>query len=323
MEMGVRGCVLTLCAVTACAVTFGALAGPARASQLIDRDATNVRLQVNAQGQALLTYQARGRLWHVLAWGGINARHPAEGRSQIRLKLDYAGGWGTYRREVWKGFRNACRPYDGPALVWFATACKAPDGSYWALQSWQRMLPNLGYVPWLQSQRAWELRVSHWRGPTAQIEVWLDWVYSRRYHHLFGRLTYLGKPVHGFNSSPTGNPLDRYGRNLYLDTYNSAYGLGWRRENGFLAQKPTGTFCYGFFERKPYPGYPDRGLLVRGNGERYRLIVQGPGVTPDVMWQGNGLHDYDPHNPSDVEYERQMNAIQDQVTAGGKLCRKH
>ena len=34
---------------------------PARASQLVDRNATNVHLQVNSRGQALVTYRASGR----------------------------------------------------------------------------------------------------------------------------------------------------------------------------------------------------------------------------------------------------------------------
>ena len=57
----------------------------------------------------------------------------------------------------------------------------------------------------------------------------LDWV-QRRYDHLYGKLTYRGKPVHGFRSTHRGNPLDTYGRNIYLDTFNSSYGSGWRRE---------------------------------------------------------------------------------------------
>jgi len=49
-------------------------------------------------------------------------------------------------------FTNKCRPYSGPALNWLVAACTAPDGSFWALQSWQRMLPNLGETPWLPAQ---------------------------------------------------------------------------------------------------------------------------------------------------------------------------
>ena len=127
----------------------------------------------------------------------------------------------------------------------------------------------------------WELRVSHWRGALPKLEVWLDWSYAGRWHHLFGRLTYRGQPVHGFSTTPTGDPLDRYGRVLYLDTLDSAYGAGWRRENGFVARNPDGTFCYGFVPHTSEQGE----RRPAGNGRRYRLAVSGPGVTPDVVWE--------------------------------------
>ena len=90
--------------------------------------------------------------------------------------------------------------------------------------------------------------------------------------------------MHGFRSTAGGNPLDTFGRNLYVDTFNSAYGSGWKRENSFLMHKGTGTFCYGFY---PHGAHPI------GKGERYRATIIGPGVTPDVMWQGNALGPYD------------------------------
>ena len=105
------------------ATGFAVAPGGASASELIDRNAQNVRLAVNPKGQALLTYRARGRTWRVLAWGAINALPPTRGRRQVAFRLDYSGGWGTYRREVWRGFRNACSAYDGPALRWLVTAC--------------------------------------------------------------------------------------------------------------------------------------------------------------------------------------------------------
>ena len=42
---------------------------------------------------------------------------------------------------------------------------------------------------------AWELHLSHWSSGTATLEAWTDWVYGGRYHHLFGRLMYGGRPV--------------------------------------------------------------------------------------------------------------------------------
>jgi hypothetical protein len=115
--------------------------GAADPSQLIDRNATNVRLAVNVKGEALMTYRAHGRWQHVLAWGAINARHPTPGKPQVRFRKDYSG-----RGRYWTAFQNQCRAYDGPRLAYMVAACAAPDGSYWALQAWQRSLPNLGMM---------------------------------------------------------------------------------------------------------------------------------------------------------------------------------
>src|SRR5437867_1015000 len=306
-----------------------ALAAPASASQLVNRDVRNIQLAVNSKGEALVTYRTvRGQTQHVLAWGAINARQPNRAVSQQRFKLDYAGGWRKYHKLYWKTFRNSCGAYDGPALAWMVTGCKSPDGSYWALQKWQVQLPDLGFTPWTTGLRQWELHLSHWTTDLAKVEVWQDWIYHGRFRHLFGRYTYLGKPVYGFGTTQFGAPTDGYGRLLYLDTHNSAYGSGWRRENSFVAHNPTGVFCYGFYPFDPQscphpPGWPKGKLRGPGTGARYRLTVEGPGVTPDVSVVVPGLHDYDPQNPADVGYEKQQNAILDSIVGADKLCRKH
>jgi hypothetical protein len=278
----------------------------ALASEIIDRNATNAQLAVNGGGQAMVSYRVRGRTMHVKAWGAIDARHPSQSRPQVSFRKDYSG-------RTWTSFKNSCRSYDGPPLAHVVTACKAPDGSYWALQSWRRTLPNFDGRPH-GTYGAWELHLSHWSGPTAALEGWTDWVYAGHFHHLFGRLTYAGKPVYGFSTTRVGSPLDGYGRNIYVDTLNSRYGKGWRRENAFLAHKPSGVFCYGFYK------FSSRGP---GTGARYRLTAIGPGVTPDVSITLNGLHDYNRNNSEDVAYERQQNALQDQVAAGDKKCHVH
>lgn len=285
------------------------------ASELIARDAQNVRLQVNAKGQALVQYTASRKRVKLLAWGAINARHPAPGVKQTAFKLDYAGGWGVYRRDVSKGFKNTCGPYRGPELAWFVTGCTARDGSHWALQSWQRSLPNLGFEPWKPLQAAWELRLSHWSTDIAKLEIWPNWAYSKRFDHLFGRFTYLDQPVYGFGSTGKGEPTDGFGRNIYLDTFNSAYGSGWKRENSFLAHKGTGVFCYGFYEHDPYPGYPALGQRPQGKGERYRATVIGPGVTPDVTWEGTSLGAYN------RELDLELHDLQRSLYAGDSLCK--
>jgi hypothetical protein len=257
-------------------------ASAASASELIDRNATGVKLAVNAKGEALVTYTAAGKLKHVLASGAVNAIAPTQARKQVEFKLDYAGGWGQYRNDYWKKFGARCGAYDGPALRWLVTACKAPDGSYWAVQSWQRMLPNYGVAPTADAS-AWELRLSHWTGEIAQLSINTDWAW-RQWDHLYGTFAYDGSPVHGFKSTSGGIPLDTFGRNLYVDTFNSAYGAGWKRENSFLAHNPTGVFCYSV---NPHGSHPS------GKGTRYRATIIGPGVTPDVYWEGASPGTYD------------------------------
>ena len=251
---------------------------PAGAAEIVTRNATQIHLATDNQGRAMVTYCQRGRMWHVFYSGAINARPPSQGATQVKFKVDYSGGRGQ-----WRHFKNTCRPYDGPTLAWFVTACKAKDGSYWALQAWQRMLPNVGYIPWKHEQKVWELHISHWTGETAQLEAYTDWVYGGRFHEVFGRATYRGQPIYGFRTTHSGKPLDTFGRLVFLDTLGSAYGPGWKRENSFVVHKPSGMFCYGFYPYSTYGSYPhQRSQKLTGNGEKYRLTLSGPGVTPDV-----------------------------------------
>lgn len=280
------------------------LTSTASASEVIERNAKNVKLQVAKNGQAMLSYTSRGKKWNVLASGAVNALAPTTARKQVEFKLDYSGGYGTTKQAIWKTFKNACKPYDGPELEWFVTACTAPDGSYWAVQSWQRMLPNYGLTA-SPAQSVWELRLSHWDGPLPELTVNLNWAY-KKFQHIFGEFTYQGKPVYGFKSTPQGNPLDTFGRNLFVDTFDSAYGPGWKRENSFLMHKGTGKFCYGFYSHGAHPV---------GAGTRYRATIIGPGVTPDIYWESDALGEYD------LEYDLQMHAEQKEFYVGDKLCK--
>jgi hypothetical protein len=263
-------------------VLAAAFASSAHASQLIDRGARRVSLEVDTKSEALITYDAAGKRRHVLAWGGLNAIAPTRAGAQVAFRLDFAGGWGKYKSDYWQSFKNSCAAYDGPALAWKVSACKAPDGSYWALQSWPRALPNYGLRA-SATQSAWELRLSHWTGELPVLQIETDWAW-RLWDHLFGTYTYRGVPVFGFSSSSAGVPGDSFGRNIYVDTFDSAYGRGWRRENSFLTHLSTGAFCYSF---NPHGSRP------AGRGTRYRATVEGPGVTPDVMWEGAPPGAYD------------------------------
>jgi hypothetical protein len=298
------------------------LAAPAFASEsLSDVNAHDVTLAVNARGEALVSYmRADGNPRHVLVWGGINALPPDQGIPQVAFHWDYAGGWGKYRNSsYWRSFHGACGAYDGPPLAYLVAACKAPDGSYWAVQSWQRKLPHRGFPPWNAAQTAWRLDVSHWTGDLAQIELYSDWAFGGEAQGIFGRYLYAGQPVYGFGTTKAGVPTDHYGRGLYIDTLDSAYGPGWSRETSIVSRNPTGSFCYSFWPTNDatLPGSPRR---PAGAGTRYRVSAMGPGVTPDVAAEVDGVGDYDPHDPADVQLEDQQLHLFDQVTAGDKFC---
>ena len=314
---------------------------------------TNIKLGVNVKGEAMLTYTSAGKVVHVLAWGAVNAIAPTQGGKQVAFTLAYDGGYqkgykddpkvraavaklrehqaqmdeataakdnpqryalkpkiaaafATLARlreaatNYWTTF--TCPQYDGPALAWFVVACKAPDGSYWAVQQWQRLLPNYGLKP-TATQAAQEVHLAHWQGDLPVLAVSTDWAWHQ-WEHLYGTFSYDGNPVHGFQSTAGGQPLDSFGRNLYLDTLDSVYGPSWKRENSFLAHKSTGAFCYSV---NPHGSHPS------GKGTQYRATIIGPGVTPDIMWQG----------PSPGVYDKAADATANDAIAalGDALCK--
>ncbi len=308
--------------VSVCVLAAAVFVSTAGASQVISTSTvTGLTMQLNAKGEALLTYKSNGRTVHVLAWGAENAVPTTEDAKQVAFQLDYSGGYqkyflqnpraqalsreyhkikGTpgyltspvvkklqalqlYADNYWKtAFHGGCGSYSGPKLAWDTVACTASDGSYWAVQEWQRKLPDYGLVGTKQDD-AYEVHLSHWTGALPVLTVNTDWSWHQ-WNHLYGTFTYDGVPVYGLHSSSVGQPLDSFGRNVYLDTYNSAYGPGWRRENSFLTHKGDGVFCYSI---NPHPGHP------AGTGTDYRATIMGPGVTPDVMWTGVAPGAYD------------------------------
>ena len=299
-------------AATLCATVLAAVALPkaAHASQFIDvvRHHAPVTLEVDQAGQAMVYYEKAGHR-HVLVSGAVNARQPSRDVPQVHFRLDYSGG-GT----LWKHFRNSCGAYDGPSQAFVVAACRAPDGSYWAVQEWMVDTPDFGVDPSTARERSFSIRVSHWSGPTAQLEVYTKWIYANRWQEVFGRATYLGKPIYGFNSTRQGAPTDAYGRLIYLDSLDSSYGPGWQRVNSFLPHRPNGVYCVGIY---PYLHHPP------ANGSQYRATLVGPGVTPDVQEAVPGLHKFRKGNPDDAAYEKQQNALLDRLTAGARWCHHH
>jgi hypothetical protein len=150
--------------------------------------------------------------------------------------------------------------------------------------------------------------------------VHADWAFNGQAHNLFGRLLYNGVPVHGFHTvKGTGAPQDRYGRGLYINTFDSAYGRGWTRETSIVFRNPTGVFCYSFWSTHDVslPGQPAR---PAGNGSKYRIDVVGPGVTPNLAVVVADPGAWNPEDPAKVAYERQMKARQLQLSEGDKFC---
>ena len=246
--------------------TIASVGGAAHASTILgDRNVRGATLAVDAHGLAVVGYTTSAGLQrHVLAWGAINAlpHQTSPTDVQTAFKFDYSGGWKTHKNaSFWKTVKNACSPYTGPALPFFVAGCDAPDGSYWALQSWQRNLPMRGFAPWTDAQKAVELHLSHWSGDLPVLEIYQHWTYGNAQQGFFGRLVYDGQPVFGSRSaSATVN--DPWARNIYIDTYNSDYGAGWKHDTAISTHPGNGGFCYTFVPQAPPAGYPS----VRPNG---------------------------------------------------------
>jgi hypothetical protein len=301
-------------AAVACALLLAVLPETAQASQFVDIVRSRAAVLLKVEGNtAMLSYAKPSGKRHVGVSGAVNARYPTRGAPQVRFRLAYATG--TRGRARWASFRNDCRPYDGPPLSYLITACRAPNGSYWAVQEWPVDLPNFGLPPWTIRQRSLAIHVSHWTGDVASLEVHTDWVYSKRFHEVFGRAMYAGRPVYGFAHTWRGAPTDGFGRLIYVDTLNSRYGSGWRRDNSFLSHRPNGVFCNGFFRHGP--------ARRSGKGAAYRVTMIGPGVTPDVAVVVPGLHDYRRSSADDRAYEAAKNRTLDTLAAGGRRCHRH
>jgi hypothetical protein len=223
----------------------------------------------SAVQQALKTLRSFQSQERTLTGVNVNQKRWALGR-KIAAAYATLTSLRSQAENYWKTF--SCPVYNGPLLADVVAACDAPDGSYWAVQSWDRDLPDYGVAP-TPAQSQMEVHLSHWTGALPVLTVHTDWAYGGQWNHLWGTFTYNGQGVYGFHSTARGVPLDSFGRNLYVDTFDSAYGPGWRRENSFLMHPTGGSWCYSVNPHGTYPA---------GTGSQYRLTILGPGVTPDV-----------------------------------------
>ena len=205
--------------------------------------------------------------------------------------------------------RNACGPYRGPRLPYQVLACTMPDGSHWMVQVWQRLKPNFGGTTGVR-----EIHVSHWTGELPVLDVHSDWAWEGQFEHLYGTVTYRGDAVYGGATDRFGNPLDRLGRNIYIDALAPAdyrpHRSGWVRINGVLAQRPKGAFCYAFSPKSAtnlppsLQGNPNVQATGRSSKGRYRAAVSGPGVTPIVVTAFASPPPYDPETEAAIDAEQ-------------------
>ena len=292
-------------AVLLAVLTAVAVPATASASEIIDRNASDVSLKVAQNGQALVSFNARGKRWNVLAWGAINALQPTTARKQVEFKLDYSGGYGTYKRDVWKTFKNACRAYDGPELQWFVAGCKAADGSYWALQSWQRALPNYGLKATPKQSRLGASAVALARraaGADGQPELGLPQVPP----HL--RLVHVPRQAGPRLQVDLGRRPARHVRPQPLPRHLQ---LGLRPGLEAREQLPDAQGHRQVLLRLLQPRQPARGSRRRS----YRATIIGPGVLPDIYWEADALGAYD------KDFDLQMHAAQKEFLAGDPLCK--
>jgi hypothetical protein len=284
----------------AIAVVLVALVSLAASSYIVARDATKVSLKAgNYKGKqiAVVSYTEKGKRWNVLFWGAINARPYSSSTKQVAFQNDRSGGWSKFRdAKAWSKVPSSCKADSRvkSSIPNAIAACTMPNGEHWAIQVIQRMVPNMGAKPRTAIQRAQEFHISHWTDPYLPV-LWMKmgWgVYGAAksvYDSMYGKLTCNGWNVYGASATSSGNPLDTYGRNIYVDVRSpewkssGAFTMAgnWHRFNSFLAHKPNGAFCASVFPKMfgiTRPGF-DR-------IQRYRAYVQGPGVTPIVKWEG-------------------------------------
>ncbi len=199
------------------------IAAPARGSVKVAGNAPAPRLCVMSDGRAEVSWSG-SRVATVALNGGVVWGHP-------------------------HCSRNVGQPESSMQIPMAVVVLRAPDGTYHALQQWQRLAG--GPV---------ELRYSRWDGEPTKLVLRADAVPRGAEERVRGVLTFHGKPVHGFRSTSAGVPLDPFGRNVYLDAYRAG---GWQRMMGILAHKGSGAFS--LWIRPQWEGSSYRGRVIGPN----------------------------------------------------------
>jgi len=209
------------------AVLVAALLAPASASASLKVAswARHPTLKVGANGAAEVDWTSHGR------------RHSV---------VIYRSGALRYGTHV-KG-RDVSFPTTAVSIPMALAVRQTPNGSYWGLQAWRRL--RTGPL---------ELRFSRWKGTPTLLTlgaVCCKW----RSENIVGQATFHGKPIFGRHATRTGVPLDKFGRNVYLDTFR---GSAWRRMMGILTHRNTGRFS--LWIRPHWRGTAYRGTIIGPN----------------------------------------------------------
>ena len=204
----------------------------ASASLLLARTTSGETLRADAKGRALVTWR--------------------EGGTQRRAVI-------ASDRAVYRGgtIGKAVGVVVTPTIPFAVVQIALPSGTQVALQKFQRLgnYGSLGPV---------ELRYSRWRGEPTRLSLTGEWTSDGRRMRICGTATYHGQPFYGLKHTITGNPLDAYGRNVYIDALRSS---GWYRIFGVLT-RPRG---FAMMVSKPE--------MV---GTAYRAAVPGPNLAGDL-----------------------------------------
>lgn len=208
-----------------CSVVACVPALPASAALKLDSGTSAETLTVDAHGRAQVSWTRVGTRRTAVVTG-----------SSVR----YGGGIASSADAV----RVA------PTVPFALAQLRLPDGEQFALQRLRRtgQFGQLG---------PFELYLARWRGDPTQLTL------SGSQKRICGTVTYHGAAVFGSAHTPSGNPLDALGRNVYLDSLRPS---GWYRMLGVLA-RPRG---YAFLVRSEWIG------------SRYRALVVGPNVSGDL-----------------------------------------
>jgi hypothetical protein len=204
----------------------GSLTCGANAALLVDRATSAESLKVAANGSVQITWASRGQTRTLVVSGQT---------------LKYGG--------TVKGANRAAQVT--PTVPYAIAQYQLPNGEQFALQKVQRLgdLGQLGPV---------ELYLARWSGAPTQLTLT-----TSRDGRVCGTVSYHGAAVYGGPHTTAGNPLDKLGRNVYIDALKPG---GWWRVFGVLA-RPLGFALY---------------LKPQYAGSQYRALVVGPNTGGDL-----------------------------------------